>query len=504
MMTEMGGRYQAGVNGGKCYNYVTNKACARTQRSHNAPVMKLSMTRGRQARQWVGSIIGLCLFWLGSISLGHGQSVGALLELLKQKGVLTDAEVAELKQQMDAELARTMAQANKTKVARWIDELKWSGDLRLRTEFFDNEDQAVQADRWRFRYRLRLGVEARFVEWATVGVRLTSGGTEDPVSTNETFDDMFQNDAIAIDLAYARIQPTWADWLVVTGGKMNNPIWQPAFFSPLVYDTDVTPEGLAEQLTWRFGPERQHALFFHAGQFVASEISRSADGDGYIFDVQGGGELTFGRDAKNPWLKTRLAAGFFWTHNIDFNSLTTKSPNRGNMVRVSGTTTNYLADFEVVTVRGEVAWQLRREPWLGTPAVLTVSGEYLKNLARAYENLRGAVTNVAPDQTDGWTVQVTFGEAKKKGQWQIGYQYKYLEADAVLDAISDSDWGTGGTDRQGHSIRAAYNVQEWWQLGLSASITEKISARPDTGHHTHAPRRQEELLRLQMDSLFRF
>lgn len=449
----------------------------------------------------------IVLLWMAVWSLvpgAAGQSASALLELLKQKGILTEAEVAELKQQMDAEMARMVAKADKTKVGSWVDELRWAGDLRLRGEFFDNEDQSQQADRWRFRYRLRLGVEVKLVEWATVGVRLASGGTEDPVSTNETFDDMFQNDPIAIDLAYAKIHPPRLEWLTVVGGKMENPIWQPVFNSPLVYDSDVTPEGLGEQLVWSFGKEQRHALFVHAGQFVASEISRSADGDGYIFDVQGGGVFRFGDDPKRPVVRARLATGFFWTHNLDYNSLINRSPNRGNIVRVSGTTTNYLADFEVVTVRGDVAWEVSRQSFLGTPAVVSVSGEYAKNLANAYENLRGAVTNVAPDQTDGWTVQVAFGEAKKKGQWQVAYQYKYLEADAVLDALTDSDWGTGGTDREGHVIKAAYCLQDWWQFGVSALVTEKISNRPDNGHHVSAPRRGEDLLRLQLDTVFRF
>ncbi|MCS7047917.1 MAG: putative porin [Verrucomicrobiae bacterium] len=455
-----------------------------------------------QRWRWFRAVcLGLMLVGAGQ---AHGQAVDALLEMLVRKGIITDREVKELKEQVDADLARAMNRANKNKVAGWIDEMRWSGDVRLRAEFFDNEDQSNQADRWRFRYRLRLGVEAKFVEWATVGLRLASGGTDDPVSTNETLDDMFQRDVIGIDLAYARIQPPKADWITVTGGKMINPMWQPSFNSPLVYDGDVTPEGLAEQFVWRFGPDQRHALFLNAGQFVASEIIRSADGDGFAFDVQGGGEFKVGRDPKAPWLRTRLAAGFFWTHNIDTNSLTTRSPNLGNMVRVFGTTTNFLADFEVVSVRGDVAWELQRQPFFGTPAIVTVSGEYVKNLADAYESLRGAVTNVSPDQTEGWTVQVAFGEAKKKGQWQVAYQYKYLEADAVLDSWTDSDWGTGGTDREGHVVKAAYNFQDWWQVGLTAFITEKISNRPDSGHNISAPRRGEDLLRLQLDTLFRF
>ncbi len=452
-------------------------------------------------RWWSVVVLGIVLSWGGT---AHGQAADSLLDLLVRKGIITDRELKELKEQVDADMARAMNRANKTKMGSWIDELKWNNDLRLRAEFFDNQDQSNQADRWRFRYRLRLGFEAKFVEWATLGMRLASGGTDDPVSTNETLDDMFQNDTITIDLAYATVRPLNAKWVAITGGKMNNPIWQPSFNSPLVYDGDLTPEGVAEQLTWKFGEDKRHALFFNAGQYAASEISRSADGDGFVLDVQGGGDFRFGKDPKKPVVRARLAGGFFWTHNIETNSLTTRSPNLGNAVRVFGTTTNFLADFEVVSVRGDVAWRLSPDPFLGTPAVLTFSGEYVKNLANEYETLAGATTNVAPDQTEGWTGQIAFGGSRKKGEWQIAYQYKYLEADAVFDAFTDSDWGNGGTDRKGHVIKASYNLQEWWQLGFAAFLTEKISNRPNSGHNVAAPRVTEELLRVQLDSIFKF
>ncbi|NQU10836.1 putative porin, partial [bacterium] len=89
------------------------------------------------------------------------------------------------------------------------------------------------------------------------------------------------------------------------------------------------------------------------------------------------------------------------------------------------------------------------------------------------------------------------------GQWQVAYQYKHLEADAAWDAITDSDFGLGGTDRQGHSIKLAYQLQDWWQLGFNVLLTEKISRRPNTGHNV-VGNRGEDLLRLQADSLFRF
>jgi hypothetical protein len=443
--------------------------------------------------------LGATLCWGG---VAHGQASDAILDLLIKKGVINQREANEVREQLDRDTATTVQLYGKTKASSWVDALAFSGDLRLRTEYFDNEDQTNRNDRWRFRYRLRLGVEARFVNWATVGLRLASGDANDPVSTNETFDDSFQKDPIQIDAAYAVIQPPGWNWVSITGGKMNNPIFQPGLFSPLVYDCDVTPEGLAEQFVFKFGPDERHNIFLNFGQFILNEVSTSADTDGFLFDMQAGAEFKFGKDASKPILRAKVAGGFLWSEDVNVGSQQTDSPNVGNAVSVAGTTTNILADFRIAHVDGEIAWQLCERPFLGTPAILTFSGEYVKNLADSYDTLSGASTNISPDQTVGWTGQVTFGGNKRKGEWQVGYQYKYLAADAVYAELSDSDWGLGGTDRKGHALKATYNFQDWWQLGLTAFMTEKISNR--TGANTISAVNNKELLRIQIDSVWKF
>ncbi len=445
---------------------------------------------------------------LGAVMTAAGltsaQSADALLDLLVRKGIITEKEMKELKTEVDADMARAMARANKSKVSSWVDELKWTGDLRLRGEFFDNADQSNDpVDRWRFRYRLRLGLEAKLQKWATLGVRLASGSTSDPVSTNETFDDMFQKDTLAIDAAYIILQPPGWNWISVTGGKMNNPIWQTGLSSPLVYDGDLTPEGVAEQFVFSFGKEQRHNVFVNLSQWVVDEVSSSADTDAFIYDTQAGVELRFGEDIKKPILRAKAAGGVFFTQNIDASDLTEDSPTRGNSVQ-EGATKRYLRDFTVAHARAEVAWQLSSKPFFGTPSLLTLSGEYVANLAEAYDSLKRANTKTDPDQRDGAAGQLAFGSNKKKGEWQVAYQYKYLEADAVLDSLTDSDWGTdGGTDRKGHVIKGSYNVFDWWQLGVTALLTEKISDR--TGANTtNAAHPERELLRVQLDTVFKF
>jgi hypothetical protein len=460
--------------------------------------------------------VGLVFAWATS---SFGQANDALLDLLVRKGIITQQEMKELKQELDADLQRQLERSNKTKVASWIDEMRWSGDLRLRYEYFDNDDQSNESDRTRFRYRARLGLETKFQDWAKMGLRFATGG-EDPVSSNQSFDNTFNRDEFRIDLAYVTLTPPFADWVSLTGGKMNNVIWQPSFNSPMQYDFDVTPEGIGWQMQRRFGSEKRLRLFTNSGAFVLDEISAD-ENDPYLLEMQGGLEASLGgSDPKKPVVKATGAVGFSRTENMRLMgiqsgsqpagaaspSAQSTSPNRGNATRQpggAGTTLFYLDDFNVLYTRGEVAWVLSEKPFFRTPCVFTFAGEYDHNFSDSYDDLNGSTQTKSPGQVDAWTAHVAFGGSKKKGEWQISYQYKYQEADSTWDALADSDWGLGGTDRSGHVVNGTYNVRDWWQLGCKAFITEKISSRPNSGENTRG-KNGSDLLRVQADTVFKF
>lgn len=434
----------------------------------------------------------------------QAQSGDAILDLLIKKGVINQREANEVREQLDQEAVKSQEVFNKTKVSSWVDSLKWSGDFRLRSEFFDNEDQtgASVNDRWRFRYRLRLQLDAQMLEWTKVTLRLASGAADDPVSTNQSLTDTFRKKPIFVDAAFVTIQPPGWDWMKVIGGKMDLTSWQPKFNSPMVYDFDTTPEGLAEQFTYSFGDKKQFTVFGNFGQYVLREQSGNYS-DAYLLDFQGGVSAWFmGNDAKAARLKLTGAGGFYYTEHIDNAKYAFgDSPNTGNANGVGALTNSVPDNFQVFSARGEASYLISERPFLGTPALLTISGEYDVNLAKAFDTMANSSQKISPDQTIGWTVQAVFGEAKKKGQWQVAYQYKYLGADAVFDALTDSDWGYGGTDRKGHVIKAAYNLQDWWQLGAAAIMTDKISGRSG-GHNMKGD--GSEMLRLQIDTVIKF
>jgi hypothetical protein len=460
--------------------------------------------------------LGLCAL-LAASGAAQAQSSDSIIDLLIRKGIITDKEAKELKEQIDGDINRAINRANKVKVPSFIDQMSWSGDLRVRMESFSMEKSPttgvkIADDRLRYRARLRFGFESKYKDWATIAARFAMNG-DDPVSTNQSFENTFSRKPLSVDRAEVIIKPPKTDWVQIKAGKMSNPIWQTGISSVLHYDGDVTPEGIAEQFWWKFGDDKQHRVFVNLGQFVLDEVGGNVN-DQYLFEFQGGIAAKFKR------VSFTGALGYYFTRNLELMGVIagdqpagaaapaaqTTSPNRGNATQQpggAGTTLFFLEDFKVLTARAEAAWKVSDKPlWGKTPFSLVFSAEYITNMASAYENpiIGGAAIG---DETEGFSFQVALGEAKTKGQWQIAYQYKYLEADATWDSLTDSDWGSGGTDRRGHVFKAAYNVLDWWQLNVTVFMTNKISNRANAAHGQRGFR-GEDMTRIQLDSVFKF
>ena len=90
-----------------------------------------------------------------------------------------------------------------------------------------------------FKYRVRFGAEARVNEHMDAVIRISTGSTSNPVSTNTNTNDYMNKDNVLFDLAYLKWQP-WKS-LTVYGGRLPNP-W---FSSDLVWDGDLNFESLA-------------------------------------------------------------------------------------------------------------------------------------------------------------------------------------------------------------------------------------------------------------------
>lgn len=303
----------------------------------------------------------------------------------------------------------------------WIDRIKFKGDVRLRHERIDEDGEE---DRARTRFRTRFGLSAKVSDDVKFVFQLATGG-DDPVSTNQSFDDGFSTKDIGVDLAYV-------DWKVndnlnFYGGKMKNPLYK-AGGVPLIWDGDLNPEGFAVKYT-------SGNFFGTAGGFSVEE--RSSSDDSLLYVVQAGMKFPVGDAAS-------LTAGigyFAYTDTIGNAPFYDGSAN-GNSVDVNG---DYIYDYRNTELFAE----------LGT----NVGDWPLKVYAHATQN------SDAPTEDTGFAVGAKLGSAKKDGEMEFSWTYMDIEADSVIGTYSDSDFGGGGTDSDGHMLKAKYAVSKKIFLG---------------------------------------
>ena len=74
---------------------------------------------------------------------------------------------------------------------------------------------------------------------------------------------------------------------------------------------------------------------------------------------------------------------------------------------------------------------------------------------------------------------VTFGNAKKAGDWEVSVLKQDAEANALSAVWTDSDFGGEATLHDGTAIRAAYGLADGWMVRGSLFDVEVGAAKAD-------------------------
>jgi hypothetical protein len=417
-----------------------------------------------------------------------GQSADALIDKLIEKGILSLDEANALREESDKGF--TTSYQVKSGMPDWVTSLKINGDLRGRYEGFWADNDAF-VDRYRWRYRLRLGVVANLKDNFEVGVRLTSsepaasasGG--DPISGNATFNDNASKKFLYLDQAYAKWSPVnnrlWS--MSLTAGKMENPF----VFSDMVFDADYTPEGAAAQFA--FNLNERHVLRLNGGAFILDEL---------------------GGDSNDPWMAgAQLRWDAAWTKKLassagaallgianpeQLTNGAVPNQNRGN-TRTAGGALVY--DYNPVVVDGAITYTLESFPFYSGPFPIKLGGDFMYN-------------PTVDERNTAYSAGFTFGKAGKKKTWEIAYTWKYLGGDAWYEEVVDSDFGalyqaappggsTGygaGTNTRGHIVKVSYSLYDSLTLSAKWFRTESIDEVPGGSDST--------MNRLQVDAVLKF
>jgi hypothetical protein len=358
----------------------------------------------------------------------------------------------------------------------------------------------VDQNRTRPRLRARLATDADLGQGFAAGIHLASGENASPVSTNQTLGTGFSKYQFWVDRAFIKWDALAPGKLTFLFGRFANPF----FRTDLVWDEDLNFDGLGLQGSFPVGKFRP---FFAAGAFPVfttalafaperPEKFSSFDKWLYALQLGTGYQLT-------DSLGLKLGVAYYHFANIegrpsspcDTNLSTvscdtdhTRPPfaQKGNTYMTlrtpsdkavaSGTLVPQYEFFGLASKFQEVVITGRAEVGLGGPLRFAFDAEYVRNLAWTFSKVeKNAINNFGPIRCDsggcidhyeggnqGYLARVSLGTGTtgpgKRGDWNVGLAYRYVETDAVVDGFNDSDFGLGGTNLEGYSVTASVAV----------------------------------------------
>ncbi len=393
-------------------------------------------------------------------------------------------------------------------VIPWLKGAKYGGDLRLRAETFDYYDKnndagstgtAADRTRNRFRFRLKWGLEKDYGDDWKLGFRISTGNLTDQTSALQTMGNpgYFTFKDLVIDRAYALYTPAalanvgFLKGVKIGAGKFENPFLR--YSSPIVWDADVTPEGLYEQANLELVSTEDTKVNFQgtAGQFIVNE-GTAVESDAQVYGYQGALTLStksFGTEKPIDF----TVAGAFYDYTNWFQTVTANS----NGISFLRTNTLIADNFRVLDIYPEIAFHLGSVP-------ATLWYDYATNLANVgTENLAGSGGNDIHDADEAWGVGFKIGKPKKKGEWELFYGYYEIGANAVVAAFNDSDFGgpgqVGATNRQGHKVGFGYQLTNSVSVNWTGYIVQPLNPSTSVASSTN-----EDVFRSQVDFNFKF
>lgn len=360
--------------------------------------------------------------------------------------------------------------------SKWLKDLKWGGDFRLRYEAQSEHGGTNAPDRNRFRYRLRYGFEKAFYgtplhedDQFKVGFRLASGGDGGITSTNQTFDTNFGQKAISINRAYATYLPAWATFqnedgiglsgTEITAGKFKNPFYKSGTW--MMWDSDVEPEGIYEQFDFNVVKSEDLELTNRTilGQLVLEEGSGPTDDDAELIAYS----TVFESQIKGIFEKPlKMKNAFSYYTFSDFGLAGNNAGGAGNNTLSATGAATLARSFNVINIYNEIAMPFQVHKAKG----FKVYYDFLKNVEGDGLDSEKGSGDMA------WMLGAKLGSAKKKGSWELKYEYAMIESNASPDAFNDSDFG--GTDRRGSIVGAKYAITDYLSFGLKGFFTDRI------------------------------
>ncbi len=475
-------------------------------------------------------------FVLAPLSSLRAQDAGALLDLLVKKKLISDQEAEEVRAELTKQVSETSS--GKWKLSTPITEIELYGDIRLRYQYNggqtdDNSPLGAKAngvagkDDWqereRERYRLRLGIRGTLADDWFFGIRFETNASER--STNVTFGDdtaggngPFAKNSDTIGVGQAYLGYKGFHDVTLTGGKMPNPIVN----TLMVWDPDISPEGLAEQ--WKhtynfefgggglaaaetYGKEGGKGmvapaasepfklkldLFVNFAQFVyddanpenplgprattTAQVGRVRgtqlipNTDAFLLAWQVGGRLTFPNNVFvqiAPTIYNYTGNGD--TFNIHYQG---GSPFVTNAVSLAQNQTG-INSLLIYDMPWEIGWKIGELP-------MHVFGDFAVNL-EGDERARAALHPDHTGENHAYQVGAGVGQLKQKHDWSIDVWWQHTEQYALDPNLTDDDIFDGRQNMEGVAIKAGYALSDAMIFSVSWNYGWRINNDLGTG-----------------------
>jgi len=469
-----------------------------------------------------------------------------LLAELVAKGILQQSEAEQLKNKS----TNAPPPGLKLKMSEAIKSVEFFGDLRLRYEYRSGQlDPASGANydtisRWR--YAVRLGVRGELADDFYYGLRLeTSQNERSTFNTlgsvgTSPYNGPFSKSSYSLYIgqAYLGWRPT--PWLDISMGRVP----QPLYTTPMVWDSDYTPEGIVEKFKYTNGPAEYFATL---GQYIYQDTTPSSD-----YQIQGGnsaGSFLGDVSDNNAYL---LAWQLGLTYHLDTNLSAKVAPvfysyvGHGNasagfygpfvgqgiggwtfypgsstsgIPGAFGSVTSYnqtgINDLSIIELPMELDFKIGS---LDAKAFgdfsINLDGD---NRARsAYYAAPSAFPGGVQLNQDqamqfglaiGSNLGLAYGNASKKGTWEARAYWQHVEQYALDDNLLDSESFEGRGNLQGLYTQFAYSFTD----GIIGAVRYGVAARIDnqlgTGGYYPDLSLANPITRyqiLQVDAIWRF
>lgn len=370
-----------------------------------------------------------------------------------------------------------------------------AGTIEADPKFFHN----ITEDRYRLRARMRLAMKAKVTEGTTVGMRITTGNLNDPVSTNQTLGNSLKPYQLVLDRAFIKMESEIKDHTFI-GGRMPNPY----VGTDLLWDKDLNFDGLAYkfrplQSYDMFDEDRIFDTFVTLGAFPLEEVELSSS-DKWLLGLQSGLNWSFdNQDKLDIYLSYYDYINITGERNQpESNLLDYTAPDllsTGNTLHnISNSVTNpnsvllgLAADYKIVDllVKYKFSTYAPVNVVLSMDYVMNIGYEQSEVLERAGDSGLLAIyyspgEEAGAKKNKGYKVKVDVGwpTLNKRGNWKASMAYKYLERDAVLDVYTDSDFRGGGTDVQGYILKGSYAFDDNTWVSVKLISADEIDGPP--------------------------